>query len=400
MNKQKTFWVSFLAIASVLVLISFASAQPQIANFTSVKVNGIETISSQSVAVTAGTSVPITVTFTANATESNVRLQAQFQGVNGDVQSEVFIGNVEAGQTYTQTLNIVAPSDIGDAQSLFLPLVVTVWNGDSSVTQAQYTVQLRDQRQSYNANVMSLSTVSTANAGDLLPVSVVLKNTGYDNLNDVYVIVSIPALNVQRSAYFGDLSNPVNSNDTVSGTVYLQLPSNATAGTYIVQAEVVNNYLDATTTTTFLLNNDFQNNVIADTTNQNTGVGQSATYNLELVNPTGNIKVYQIVPQTATGVSMSIDSSVIVPAGSSRTLPLTVKASNSGNYNLSVNVFSDGQMTGFASLALNAEGASVSNPVVILTIVFAVIFVVLLVVLLVLVTKKPKKQEGFNESYY
>jgi len=96
---------------------------------------------------------------------------------------------------------------------------------------------------------------------------------------------------------------------------------------------------------------------------------------------------------------MSIDSIATVPAGSSKTLPFTVSANSAGDYNLSVNVFSAGQLTGSAVLGLTTQGGS-SNPVIILTIVLAIIFVVLLVVLLVLVTKKPKKQEGFNESYY
>ncbi len=392
MNKQKTFWVSFLAIASVLVLMSFASAD---VNVTSVKVNSLETIGSN-VSVLAGNNVPITITFTANSNESNVRLRAEFQGPNGDVQNEIFVGDVEANQTYVESLNLNVPSNIGDIQSDNLNLVLTVWNGNF---QNQKITTLRDQRQSYNVGVMSLSTLDSANAGSLLPVNVVLKNTGYNQLSDLYVTVSIPALGLQRTAYFGDLTNPTSNNDTTSGTVYIQLPYNATQGTYTVQAEVRNSYLDATASDTFLVNNEFQSNVIADNSQQTSGIGQDVTYSLEVVNPTSNIQIYQIVPQTTSGVTISTDSIVTVPAGSSRTVSLIAKASSAGNYNMSVNVFSGGQLTGDVTLALNAEGGA-SNPVVILTIVLAIIFVVLLVVLLVLVTKKPKKQEGFNESYY
>src|SRR5271157_1796279 len=129
MNKQKTFWVSFLVLASVLVVMSFASAD---VNISSVKVNSLETIGSSgsSVAVLAGNTVPLTITFTATSNESNVRLRAEFQGVNGDVQNEVFVGDVETGQTYVESLTLTVPSNIGSVQSDNLNLVVTVWNGD------------------------------------------------------------------------------------------------------------------------------------------------------------------------------------------------------------------------------------------------------------------------------
>ena len=51
---------------------------------------------------------------------------------------------------------------------------------------------------------MSLNTVDTVNAGDLFPVDVVLQNVGYNNLSDMYVIASIPALGISKTAFFGD----------------------------------------------------------------------------------------------------------------------------------------------------------------------------------------------------
>ena len=161
---------------------------------------------------------------------------------------------------------MIVPSNIGDVQNDNINLVLTAWNGDFHWHPK--IISLRVQRQSYNVGIMQLSTVDSANAGSLLPVNVVLKNTGYNHLNDVYVTVSVPALGFQRTAYFGDLTNPTSNNDTTSGTVYIQLPYNATPGTYTVQAEVRNSYLDTTATDTFLVNNEFQSNVIADNSQQ------------------------------------------------------------------------------------------------------------------------------------
>ncbi len=46
------------------------------------------------------------------------------------------------------------------------------------------------------------------------------------------------------------------------------------------------------------------------------------------------------------------------------------------------------------------EDASVTSPIVVLTIILAIVFLVLLVVLIVLIGKKPEKVEEFGESYY
>ncbi len=403
MDATKRLLVSFLAIASVLVMASFAAAAPSNAvNYTSVKVNGLETLSSgySSVAVLAGQTIPVTVTFTATSNESNVRLSADLQGYTNDVSNEILVGDVEAGKTYVRSLTLTVPSDMADTQSDNINLVLNMWNGNFS--QTEQVIPLRQQRQTYNVQVMSLSAPSSVKAGDSLPVSVVLKNTGYNNLNDLYVTVSIPALNVQKTAYFGDIANAVDNNDTVSGTVYLQLPTyNVSAGTYTVQADAkYAGSFETTAVTTVAVTNQFQSNVVAGSSQATANVGAEASYDLTLVNPTDSIAMYTLVPDTASGVSVSADSVVVVPAGSSKTVTLKAKADSEGTHTFNVNVLSGSQLTGQVALTLDATGG-ISNPVAILTVVLAVIFVVLLVVLIVLVTKKPvKKQEEFGESYY
>ncbi len=400
MNTQKRFLISFLVIASILVMTSFASAQ-NIVTFSSIQVNGLETMSNGSAAILSGNVLPVTVQFTANANESNVRLSAEFQGVTNDVSNEILVGDVEAGQTYIRTFNLQVPTDMADVQSNNIHLVLNVWNGDASVSETTQTITLRQQRQSYNVQVMSLSTVSSVKAGDLLPVSVVLKNIGYDQLNDVYVTVSLPALNIQRTAYFGDIANAL-GNDTESGTVYLQMPYNVTPGAYTVQAEVKNSNLVATSVGTVTVTNDFQSNVVASQSKVTSKVGEKADFNLMIVNPTNDIAVYKIVPENSD-LTVSADSSVVtVPAGSSRSVTVTASADSTGDHNFTVDVLKGNQLTGKVDLTLTAE-SGVSNPVAVLTIVLAVIFVVLLVVLIVLVTKKPKAKqqtEEFGESYY
>src|SRR3989339_312279 len=84
-----------------------------------------------------------------------------------------------------------------------LTLDIKIWNGDFRTENDR--ISLNVQRPSYNAAIMSIDTAQSVKAGKVLPVDVVLKNTGYNNLDDVYVTVKIDALGLERTSYFGDL---------------------------------------------------------------------------------------------------------------------------------------------------------------------------------------------------
>ena len=402
MNTTKRLLIPFLLVASILVITSFISATSTDAvNYTSIKVNGIEAlpnISNYNVAVLAGQTIPVTVTFTANSNQSNVRLSAELRGYINDVKDEILVGDIEEGQTYIKTLALTVPTDMTDTKSDSINLVLNMWNENFS--QQQEIISLRQQRQTYNVQIMSLSSVNSIKAGNILPVDIVLKNTGYNPLNDLYVTISIPALNIKRTAYFGDLQT-ASSNDTISGRIYLPVPYTAPAGTYTIQAEIKNHNLAETSITTVSITNQFKNNVIVDNPQATVNVGADAIYRLEVVNPTNSIKLYRIVPENSSGVKLSIDSTVVIPAESSRTVILTANANSAGNHHFNVDIFSGNDITGQVSLSLTAI-KGISNPATILTIILAITLTVLLVVLVVLLRKKKsnKKPEEFSESYY
>ena len=105
--------------------------------------------------------------------------------------------------------------------------------------------------------------------------------------------------------------------------------------------------------------------------------------------------------ESSGALSSSAGSSVVaVPAGSSRTVQVVANAGSEGRYDFEVNLLSGDELAGTAELVLNAEGKSITNPIVVLTVILAIIFLVLLVVLIVLLSKKPEKTEDFGESYY
>jgi len=255
-------------------------------------------------------------------------------------------------------------------------------------------VALKVQRESYSLQIKSVS-VGTMKAGALVPVDIVVKNVGYNDLDDLYVVVKVPALNLQRTAYFGDLvsiedSNDDDDTDTVSGRLFIEIPYSAKAGVYALEVEASNGDATSSVAKEVSISNEFSGgNIVVS--------GDS----LLIVNPTNEVLVYRLVPETTSDLSVSLSQSVVaVPAGSSRTVDVTATGSSTGTYNYKVNVFSlNGELLYVVSLTKNVDSGS-SSPIVALTVILAIIFVVLLVVLIVLMGKKPEKSEEFGESYY
>ena len=233
-------------------------------------------------------------------------------------------------------------------------------------------------------------------AGSVVPVDVVVKNVGYNDLDDTYVSVSVPALKLQKIAYLGDLvaledDNDDDDTDTVSGRLYLEVPYSIKSGIYAVEVEASNGDATDNVVREVSISNEFSaGNVVVS--------GDS----LLILNPTNELVVYRLVPESTSELSVSLSSNVVaVPAGSSKTVDVTATGSSTGTYNYKVNVFSlDGELVYVANMTKNVTGGASNSPIVALTIILAVIFVVLLIVLIVLMGKKPEKSEEFGESYY
>jgi hypothetical protein len=426
MNTKKIL-VSLCTIAMALFLVAVVSATcdgtssecacpgtlitstgtPLLASCATIEVNDINVNNNPS--VIAGDTITVKVTFTSNVTASDVRVKVNLEGdkVSVDGLSDSF--DVIAGHTYTQSVKLLVPFELKDDKSAEVTLTVKVWNGDF---RSEYeNIALLVQRPSYNPVVKSISTSQTVKAGQTFPVDIVLKNLGYNDLNDVYVTVGISALGIEKTAYFGDLvtkevscTNNNNCNDekdTVSGRILLEVPYSAKAGVYTLDVKVVNDDVAAIFTRQVAIQNNLPDSVIVSSTSKTVAVGQNAEYTLLLVNPTNDLVVYKVIAESSGEVSSSVDSAVVaVPAGSSKTVTVSASAKVEGDYNFDVNVLSnDGNLVDKVTLELKAQGKAV-NPIVVLTVVLAIIFLVLLVVLIVLIGRKPQKTEEFGESYY
>jgi hypothetical protein len=399
----KNLMVSLCTIVIAMLMAVTLVAAADITSSASIEVDDIAVGDNPS--VVAGDSVPIEVEFTALVDASDVRIKAELEGDKVDVYVMSKPFDVEAGHTYKKTLTVKVPFELKDEVSDYVTLNVKIWNGEFK-TEIE-NLLIRVQRPSYNPVVKSVSVSQSVDAGETFPVDLVLKNMGYNDLDDIYVTVSIAELGVKKTSYFGDLvpletcDEDCDEEDTVSGRLYLEVPYEAEAGVYTLEVQVTTDDVDSTVSKQIAIENDFAENVIVTSSSKTANVGQDAEYSLLLVNPTNSLKVYRVVAESNGELSSDVDESVVaVPAGSSKTVTVMAQASEAGEYNFDVHIFSGEKLTDTVSLSLITEDSTVSNPIVVLTVVLAIIFLVLLIVLIVLLGKKPRKQEEFGESYY
>ena len=396
--KTKALLVPFF-VAFALLLVSFVSAG-NLATDVETRFNDVSLGAGVTMAGMVGDNVPVKVTFEATQDMSDVKVNVRIEGHRDDVEASTSRFNIIDGITYTKLLSLEMPSDLDDLDKEFT-LYVEIVSADDR-TEKEYSVRI--QRESYELDVLSVDYNSQVSAGDVLPVVVVVKNTGYERADDNYVVVSIPALGVSSRGYAGDLiptedcDDDCDEEDSVLKTVYLQIPANAVAGVYDLEIKVSNS--DSSTVVRKLINVDADAStmVLATVKTQDMKAGETKTYDLVVVNSGEDVKVFNIQAVSSSALTVSVPSVVTVGPKSSATIPVSVTASKDaevGTYTFSVDV--DGEQV---VLGANVTGGSVSASVVALTVILVIVFVVLLVVLIVLLTRKESPIEEVETSYY
>ncbi|MBU3906842.1 MAG: hypothetical protein KKA64_01185 [Nanoarchaeota archaeon] len=403
--ETKNLLVFFSTIAIALCLVATVSASLNIENVTI----------RDGTTITAGDTIRVEVTLSGTASDV-IDVNVEIKGYGNDIEDEKTIGPFFSDENETIFTKVVffslnVPYDADDLDELYKNAKLVVYASSDGEEDAGFEdTPIRIQRDAYTVQVMSIDASQTVEAGQSVPVDVVLKNKGSQHLDDLYVTAKITALNAEKKSYFGDLvaiegieGADDEDEDTVSGRIFLQIPDNAKAGTYTLEVSVSGEDVTASDTAQIQVKNEFfGNNVIASVSGKTVAVGQDAEYSILIVNPTNKLKVYNIIPETATGLSVSAGENVVaIPAGSSKTVKITANAATEGTYNFNVNVLSGEDAVGKVALSAKVEGkTSTASPMVILTVVLAIVFIVLLVVLVVLLGKKPEKTEEFGESYY
>jgi len=417
--ESKAILVSLLTIFAVLIASVLVSASDLSVSNLRLSVKGVEFTypNNEIVQADAGETIPIKVIFTANEDVSDVRVKTEISGYRDDITASTARFDIVSGATYSKLLSLKVPTDVDPAEDYTLTVTIEAKNKEF-----EQELTLRIQRESYNLEVLSVDAARQVTAGSNLAVNVVLKNRGSHRVDDTFVVARIPELNIEKRVYFGDLTPidghygavvDVNGNtvlyedsdkeDAAERTLFLAIPSDAKAGVYNLEVEATT--ADTTTKTTktvVIAGTEQRSDVLTAMTSKDVQSGQTVTYDLVVINSGDKIAVYNIVPESAQNLIVSVDEPIItVPADSSKTVKVTATAGDvMGTFNFAVNVNSQDQLVKRVNFSANVSKKSFSNNVMVLTVILAIIFVVLLIVLIVLLTRKPEKTEEFGESYY
>jgi preprotein translocase subunit SecG len=396
----------FVGLMLTIVALVFVPAVSAFATIDYIETESIIIRQGNALNVEPGQQLDLRVAFWGTANEEDVRVTARILGEPGSYESTGRF-DVFAGGVYSKLLTINVPMNI-DPRETF---VVEVRIESQDNTGAVMTWNLAVQRESYALDFLSIDADSKISAGETLAIDVVIKNAGGHEAEDTFVIARIHALDVSKKIFIEDLAaydsdNNDDEDDSVSGTIYLKIPANAAAGLYTIELEA--NSEDAQTMATRrveVVDGGAASMVVTSSDSKTFAANADGKYSLTIVNSGDKIMVYTLVAEADNGLTVSLeDTTVVVPAGSSKTVPVMARSKREGTYNFVVNVHdAKGAVVGEQSFTAEVEGKSAavgSNAAVVLTIILAIVFVVLLVVLIVLLTRKPATQPQTGESYY
>lgn len=400
--KKNLLLIPFIAVLSFL-MIGLVSAS-DLAGNVETEFNNVELdVYSLTMSGIVGEVVPLRVTFDSVQNMSDVRIKARIEGHRDDVYASTERFDIVDSTTYTKLLSLELPSDEDDQYKDYTLYVEIVSSTDR--TEREYTIRM--QREPYTFEILSVNNPSKMSTGDVVPVSVVVKNSGFNRADDTYVAVSIPSLGVFSQKYLGDLVTTSTDNgqgsdeddtDSISATIYLEVPEDSDGGVYLMEIRAYND--DSSFAVEKLVSVEDSNNfeVLTAVKNKDLNAGESTAYELIIVNSANGVRVFNINTVFGNGLDVSAPSVITVGPESSETVEIMVTASEDvaiGTYTFSVEV--DGEQAVFGA---NIIGSSVSASVVALTIILVIIFVVLLAVLVMLLARKEKPMEEVETSYY
>jgi len=419
---EKSILVSIIAVCLVLTLVSVVSADKGLTSGFTVTVNGVEyTSGNETISVEAGETIPIKVVFTATEDASDVKLKAEIEGYRSDISDKTSVFELVEGSAYSKYLSLKVPSDIDPTENY--ELIIRLANKDKHF-QNEYSLTL--QRESYNLEVLSAEIPDKVTPGSVIAVDVVLKNRGMHELEDVFVKARISDLGIEKKVYFGDLDprdeceyeldeesdidelieifKDCDREDAVERTIYLVIPDDAKAGLYSLEVEAYNvDSLSIVKKNLIISGVEEISDVLSGIGAKTLDVGEEVIYDLVIINSGAKMKVYTLTPEEVKGLIVEVEPIVTVPADSSKTVKVRVRATESaeeGTHIITINAKSEGELVKTVNFSANVEKMIASSSIVILTVILAIIFVVLLIILIVLLTRKPASVETEETSYY
>jgi hypothetical protein len=278
--KAKTICGFVLAVMFALVATAFVAAD--VTGDLPISINEVSAndvvLYPDGVASLAGApeeTIPVVVKFTADEALTDLKIKVWIEGYKSEISATTSRFDVVNESSYIKRLSLTLPSveDMEDNPE-GLTLYVRIYDKNDYVEDG-YSITM--QRDSYSIELLSVDMPTSASAGEIILVDVVLKNTGARESEDTFVTVTIPELGVSKKAYFGDLvaqdctDDNCDKEDAAERKVYLAIPADAKSGDYSVEVKASNYDITATAKKVISITG------LAPAQTNNTGTGQTGT---------------------------------------------------------------------------------------------------------------------------
>jgi len=271
--KTNKLMVSFVTM--IVAILAISTVMAATVSFTDVLVSDVD----NSVVGTPGESVPVEVRFNSDESLDDVKLQVWISGYKNDIEASTGRFNVLANKTYVKkfTLDLPNVEDLDDLnEDLTLHVELSDKNNDY---RDSYTITV--QRESYTYDLLSVEAPSSASAGEMIAIDVVLKNIGTEELEDSFVIAKISELGLYKKVYFGDIAaednadNDDDAEDARERRIYLVVPADALSGDYDLEVKASNYDAASTVVETISINGLTVEDSVIDTTDNDNGISNS-----------------------------------------------------------------------------------------------------------------------------
>lgn len=397
-QKMKKILIALLALLFLAVPTALAMT---------VEIKDISASSLNPVSINVGEVVPIKITHVAveNSTDVVIEAQLTYRGKKVNVESDPI--KMIIGSTYTETLNLAVPQDIKvTSAGEYYTLSVTMKDGKGKEL-ARSVFDVTVQRLSNELEVQKVIT-NYAAAGAPTLVTVVAKNTGSNDQEEVYVKVSIPELGLVAEEFMGDIAadNKGDGENVATVDIPLRIPNNVAKGDYLMTVEVYNSEMNVIDTAQISINSNILGKenfieVVPTISVQEASPGATSVYTLRVANLEDKTQTYSVSVKGTDGWATYQVNPLDLTLASNSDQVITIgitPVSNAlvGQHNFVVTVTSENAEKSISLVANVKEKTAGIDAMLVSVIVLAVVLVILVVVLV----KTRKTNEGAEESYY
>jgi len=252
--KNKAILVSIVALFAIVLTLNAVSASEVNVTIEDVTFNDISLMYTSFIDTAAAgfvsNTVPVEVAFTSNEPLEDVKVKVYIEGYKDDIIESTSRFNTFADKTYPIKFSLDLPSSMDlDNNPEEITLFVRISAKGYEALEQEFKISV--QRDTYALEFLSIDADEKVAAGSVLALDIVLKNNGYDRLDDTYVRASIPELGISQRVYFGDIASKSDDDydfirDSLNKRIYLAIPADAVSGVYNIEVEAYN--YDATVT--------------------------------------------------------------------------------------------------------------------------------------------------------